>query len=423
MYVSRHVKFVDDVFPFPAFSPTSTPASLSDVDEWCTVVLPIVEPPIVQPNVEPQSPILSSPILPSNSLQSSPTTPTTSMTSSPTPLPPPPPPARTIVTRLQNNFVKPNPKFANLTTTRVQSLEPQNTTQALKDPQWRRAMTEEYDALVHNVTWELVPSHPSQNVVGNKWVYRIKYKPTGEIERYKARLVAKGFHQRPGIDYSKTFSLVIKPTTVRLMLSLAVTNGWNIRQLDINSAFLQGHLNEDVFMAQPLEFLDKDNPTHVCKLHKAIYGLKQALRTWYQELRTYLLSYGFSNSIANSSLFIYKNNNVTFYLLVYVDDIIIMGPSSSALQVFVTSLASRFSLKDLGSLSYFLGVEVLPHEHGLFLSQKKYIQDLLDRAKMSNAKPVPTPMATYPPLNLTDGSPLFNPTDYRALIGTFNIYH
>ena len=279
-------------------------------------------------------------------------------------------------------------------------------------------MTEEYDALVHNVTWELVPSHPSQNVVGNKWVYRIKYKPTGEIERYKARLVAKGFHQRPGIDYSKTFSLVIKPTTVRLMLSLAVTNGWNIRQLDINSAFLQGHLNEDVFMAQPLEFLDKDNPTHVCKLHKAIYGLKQAPRAWYQELRTYLLSYGFNNSIADSSLFIYKNNNVTFYLLVYVDDIIIMGPSSSVLQVFVTSLAFRFSLKDLGSLSYFLGIEVLPHEHGLFLSQKKYIQDLLDHAKMSNAKPVPTPMATYPPLNLTDGSLLSNPTDYRALIGS-----
>ena len=98
VYVSRHVKFVDDVFPFLAFSPTSTPASLSNVDEWCTVVLPIVEPPIVQPNVEPQSPILSSPILPSNSLQSSPTTPTTSMTSSPTPLPPPPPLVRTIFT-------------------------------------------------------------------------------------------------------------------------------------------------------------------------------------------------------------------------------------------------------------------------------------------------------------------------------------
>lgn len=148
-------------------------------------------------------------------------------------------------------------------------------------------MTKEHDALLQNDTWELVPPDSSQKVVGCKWVYRIKYKPDNSIERYKARLVVKGFHQRPGIDYSETFSPVIKPTTVRLMLSVSVNNGWSIRQLDINNAFLQGHLSEDVYMSQPPGFIDKDYPSYVCKLKKSIYGLRQSPRVWYQELHNF----------------------------------------------------------------------------------------------------------------------------------------
>lgn len=122
--------------------------------------------------------------------------------------------------------------------------------------------------------------------------------------------------------------------------------------------------------------------------------------------------------MADSSLFIYTRGKVTFYLLVYVDEIIIMCPSSSALQTFITTLANRFSLKDLGELSYFLGVVVQPHPNGLFLCQKKYIHDLLDRAKMTDANSVPTPMVPHPPLTLNDGTPLENPTEYRALVGS-----
>ncbi|XP_057506617.1 LEAF RUST 10 DISEASE-RESISTANCE LOCUS RECEPTOR-LIKE PROTEIN KINASE-like 2.5 [Actinidia eriantha] len=150
-------------------------------------------------------------------------------------------------------------------------------------------MSEEFNALLRNGTWDLVPPDPSQNIVGCKWVFRIKQKPDGTIDRYKARLVAKGFHQRPGLDYHHTFSQVAKSTTVRVLLSLAVFRGWSLRQMDVNNAFLQGSLDEEVFMSQPPGFVDTNLPKYVCKLNKAIYGLKQAPRAWYNELRRFLL--------------------------------------------------------------------------------------------------------------------------------------
>lgn len=127
------------------------------------------------------------------------------------------------------------------------------------------------------------------NVVGCRWVFTIKYSSDGSIDRYKARIVEKSYHQQQGIYYEDTFSPVIKSTTIRIVLGLAVNHDWPVRQIDVNTAFLQGHPKEEVFMSQPPSFTDSDRPGHVCRLRKALYGLKQAPRTWYSELKDYLL--------------------------------------------------------------------------------------------------------------------------------------
>lgn len=147
-------------------------------------------------------------------------------------------------------------------------------------------MQNEYDTLMRNKTWSLISCPTNINLVGCKWIYKVKRKFDGTIERYKARLVAQGYSQEEGVDYFETFSLVIKPTTIRLVLSLAISNGWGIRQLDINNAFLNGDLQEAVYMKQPRGFEDSTKPNHVCRLHKALYSLKQSPRSWFTKLKT-----------------------------------------------------------------------------------------------------------------------------------------
>ncbi|WVZ15108.1 hypothetical protein V8G54_012674 [Vigna mungo] len=171
-------------------------------------------------------------------------------------------------------------------------------------------------------------------------------------------------------------------------------------------------------MLQPPGFVNKSFPDHVCRLKKALYGLKQAPRAWYTELRVFLLSLSFVNSTADASLFIYQKSGSTLYFLVYVDDIIVTGSSSTELSNLISTLAARFSLKDLGCLNYFLGVEVIPSATGLFLSQRKYIIDLLHKSGMANTKPASTPLSASAQL-LKDSSDLLPcPTEYRALVGS-----
>lgn len=179
--------------------------------------------------------------------------------------------------------------------------EPRTLRSAFKDPHWVSAMQEEISALHSNHTWELVPRPANVNVVGSKWVYRIKFKEDGSIDRFKARLVAKGFTQIPGIDFDETFSPVVKHTTIRFVIALSLSLNWSMRQLDVKNAFLHGNLKETVYMEQPPGFVNSDTPNHVCLLKKSLYGLKQAPRAWFDRLSTFLLHLGFLCSTADSS--------------------------------------------------------------------------------------------------------------------------
>ena len=191
------------------------------------------------------------------------------------------------------------------------TIEPTNVRQAISQLHWREAMSNELTALMKHGTWDLFLPTSNCKPVGCKWVFRVQRKVHGLVDRFKARLVTKGYHQRPGVDYKETFSLVIKPATIRVVLSIAVM------QPDINNAFLNGELSETVFMAQPLGFKDLFKPNHVFSLNKAIYGLKQAPRSWYTTLKHAILQLGFHNSKADSSLFIYSHSSNLCYFLVY----------------------------------------------------------------------------------------------------------
>jgi hypothetical protein len=230
-------------------------------------------------------------------------------------------------------------------------------------------MDDEYAALLRNHTWTLVPPRKGINLIDNRWVYKVKRKIDGTVDRLKARLVAKRYKQRYGVDYLDTYCPVVKPTTIRIILSLAVSYGWSMRQIDIQNAFLHGVLQEEVFMRQPPGYQDPKKPSnYICKLEKALYGLKQAPRAWHSRLTEKLQELGFRPSVADASLMIFKQGNTTTYMLIYVDDIIIVSSSSLATNNLIQELMKDFAVKDLGPLEFFLGIEVKQEKRGILLS-------------------------------------------------------
>jgi hypothetical protein len=246
--------------------------------------------------------------------------------------------------------------------------EPHHFRAALGIPHWRAAMEHEFDDLLKNNTYHLVPLVPGANDIDSKWVFKVKRHSDGSIERYKSRLVAKGFKQKYSLDYEDTFSLVVNPTTICLLLSLSVNRGWSLRQLDVQNDFLHGVLEEEVSMRQPPGFEDPTCPQHICRLDKPLYGLKQASRAWHHRLGSALADYGFVPSKADTSLFLLQRRSLSMFLLVYVDDIIVISSSPIAVDGLVSRPSQQFAIKDLGTLHYFLGVEVHALKTGLSLT-------------------------------------------------------
>uniref|UniRef100_A0A2N9G1B4 Uncharacterized protein n=1 Tax=Fagus sylvatica TaxID=28930 RepID=A0A2N9G1B4_FAGSY len=257
---------------------------------------------------------------------------------------------------------------------------PKASSPAAKHPGRIVAMDEEIQALHKNHTWDL------------------------------------GFTQQPGLDFTDTFSTVVKASTVRVVLSLAVSNNWPLWQLDVKNAFLNGLLQEEVYMDQPSGYVDSKYLTHVCRLRQALYGLKQAPRAWFHRFSSFLLAIGFICSRADSSLFVLSKGADLIYLLLYVDDVVVTGSNLALLDGFIGKLTCEFATKDLGSLNYFLGLEAHRSSTSLFLSQAKYAHEILQRAQLVDSKPVGTPMVVAQHLS-TAGPDFDDPSLYRSLVG------
>lgn len=270
-------------------------------------------------------------------------------------------------------------------------LEPRTYDEALLDPRWVDAMQKEIQALEANGTWEIVPLPPGVVPIGCKWVYKIKYASDGSVERFKARLVAKGYNQKAGIDFHDTFSPVVKHVTVRTVISMAAIHNWPLFQMDVYNAFLQGDLFEEVYMEIPVGFRSQGE-SHVCRLRKSLYGLKQASRQWNSKLTEALIRGGYVQSKYDYSLFTKRDGGNMVVLLIYVDDLLITGSSASMIDELKQFLHLNFKMKDLGVLKFFLGIEIMRSNKGIILNQRKYALELIADLGLGEAKSVCTPL-------------------------------
>ncbi|CAI7904687.1 unnamed protein product [Closterium sp. NIES-53] len=222
--------------------------------------------------------------------------------------------------------------------------------------EWNKAMESELKSIEENGTWELVELPEGCNAITSKWLFKIKSDADGKIERYKYRLVAKGYQQKEKVDYKELFAPVVKPSTLRTLLAGAAIKGWAVKQMDVTTAFLNGVLEEEIFMAQPEGF--DDGSGRVLRLKKAHYGLKQAPRQWYLKLRGVLEEIGFTSSSTDHSLFMLGEGEQRRFMVVYVDDILIFSPSFDLVKEVMLKLQDKFKCKALGDVSFYLGLHI-----------------------------------------------------------------
>ncbi|CAL9022009.1 unnamed protein product, partial [Prunus brigantina] len=253
--------------------------------------------------------------------------------------------------------------------------------------------------------------------VGCRWVFTVKYNADATVERYKAILVAKGLTHTYGVDYHDTFAPVAKMNTIRVLLSLAVNLDWTLRQFDVKNAFLHGELEEEVYMSLPPRYRVTGETGNVCKLKKALYGLKQSSRACFGRFTTTMKKFGYRQANTDHTLFIKHRAGKVTLLIIYVDDMIVTGDDTVEIEELQKRLASEFEMKDLGSLKYFLGVEVTRSKHGLFLSQRKYVMDLLADTGMLDCKPADTPIVENHKLGVYVDQVPTNRERYQRLVG------
>jgi len=235
--------------------------------------------------------------------------------------------------------------------------EPSSFKEAVEEPAWVDAMIEEYDSIVRNSAWEIVPRPVGKSVVGSRWIYKVKQAADGSVEKYKARFVARGFSQIEGIDYEETFAPVARYSSIRTILALSAQMGWHIHQMDVKTVFLNGVIEEEVYIENHEGFEIFSSELHVCRLKRALYGLKQAPCAWYTWIDSYFTGLGFSKSEADLNLYQIVVEGKLLIIVIYVDDFILTGDEQLILSC-KDDLAKEFEMKELGLLHYFLELEI-----------------------------------------------------------------
>ena len=267
--------------------------------------------------------------------------------------------------------------------------EPSSFDEAVQDPTWVDAMVEEYDSIVRNSAWEIVPRSVGKLVVGSRWIYKVKQVVDRSVEKYKARFFAQAISQIEGIDYEETFAPIARYSSIRTILSLSAQMGWHIHQMDVKTAFLNGIIKEEVYIEKPEGFEIFSSELHVCRLKRAMYGLKQAPRAWYTWIESYFTELGFTKSEADANLYQIVVEGKILIIVLYVYDLILMG-DEQLIHSSKADLAKEFEMKDLGLLHYFLGLEIWQREGELFVSQGKYTREILEKFHMQGCKPIDT---------------------------------
>ncbi|GJV89306.1 retrovirus-related pol polyprotein from transposon TNT 1-94 [Tanacetum coccineum] len=270
----------------------------------------------------------------------------------------------------------------------ISTIKPKNVNEALKDESWVVAMQEELNQFLANDVWELVPLPVSQSIIGTKWVFRNKLDENARLE------------------------------SIRILLAIACENIFKLYQMDVKSAFLNGFINEEVYVAQPPGFIDFQKPNYVYKLKKALYGLKQAPKAWYDRLKAFLIKHEYSMGMVDNTLFTKKSKSHLIIVQIYVDDIIFGSTSQNLCDDFAKIMHDEFEMSMMGELNFFLGLQIKQMEDGIFFNQSKYIKEMLKKFGLEDSKPTKTPMSTEIKLTKDDEADSVDSSKYRGMIGS-----
>ena len=269
-----------------------------------------------------------------------------------------------------------------------------------------------------NKTWILVERLKDKKMIGVKWVYRTKLNADGSTNKNTAKLVVKGYiNQIFGVDYSNTFAQIARLDTIRLLLSVIAQNDWRVYQLNVKSTFLNGYLQEEIYVEQPEGFVKEGEEDKVYLLKKTLYGLKQAPRAWYSRIDKHLLNLGFAKSLFESTLYVKHNGVGSLIISLYVDDLLVTGNHTSLVEKFKLEMIEVFEMTNLGLMTFFLGMEIKQSEHEVFIGHKKYAKEILKKFKLNECKEIRTPLNQKEKLNKDDGTSRIDQTYFRSMIG------